>query len=329
MAETQFDHLARSLSPTMHPPRRLGDSTRLLDVAPDVACLQLSIVNLFLVGDANEWVLVDAGLWNSAQSIVIAAEERFGRDHPPRAIVLTHGHFDHIGALETLLERWPVPVYAHRLEMPYLNGRSSYPPPDPAVGGGAMAYMSWIFPRGPIDIRSNLRELPADGTVPPLPGWKWLHTPGHAPGHVSLWRESDRLLIAGDAVVTTQQESVIAALTQYAKVWRPPAYYTTDWPAARASAERLAALEPEILATGHGLPMYGGEMRRQLHELATHWELYAPWFGRYVQSPAVCDERGVVSVPPPVVSPQLVMLAGIAAGLLVGGLMLSRSNARY
>ena len=66
----------------------------------------------------------------------------FGHGNRPAAILLTHGHFDHVGALKTLAEEWDVPVYAHTLELPYLTGRSSYPPPDPSVGGGAMAAMS-------------------------------------------------------------------------------------------------------------------------------------------------------------------------------------------
>src|SRR5919107_1012291 len=60
----------------------------------------------------------------------------------PAAVVLTHGHFDHVGSLEALLEAWDVPIYAHPLERPYLTGVSPYPPPDPLVGGGMMAFAS-------------------------------------------------------------------------------------------------------------------------------------------------------------------------------------------
>jgi glyoxylase-like metal-dependent hydrolase (beta-lactamase superfamily II) len=76
----------------------------------------------------------------TASGILSAAQARFGESGRPSAIVLTHGHFDHVGPLETLAAEWDVPVYAHPLEHPYLNGTTSYPPPDPTVGGGLMAW---------------------------------------------------------------------------------------------------------------------------------------------------------------------------------------------
>src|ERR1700710_183150 len=75
----------------------------------------------------------------------------------PSAIVLTHGHFDHVGPLETLAKEWDVPIYAHKLEHPYLNGTKSYPPPDPTVGGGLMSLLSPLYPRKPGDVSERLR----------------------------------------------------------------------------------------------------------------------------------------------------------------------------
>jgi glyoxylase-like metal-dependent hydrolase (beta-lactamase superfamily II) len=233
---------------------------------------------------------------------------------------MTHGHFDHVGALRELAEAWDVPIWAHELELPYLTGLSSYPPPDPTVGGGAMAALSFLYPRGPIDLGERVRALPADGTVPGMPGWRWIHTPGHTAGHVSFFRDEDRTLIAGDAFVTTKQESAIAVLTQRPVVSRPPAYYTPDWEAARRSVERLDALKPEVAATGHGVPLRGESMRRALDSLAENFRRSAvPEHGRYVGHPAITDARGVVSVPPPVVSPLKAALALLGAMVLVGG----------
>jgi glyoxylase-like metal-dependent hydrolase (beta-lactamase superfamily II) len=143
-------------------------------------------------------VLIDAGLHGSAERIVHAAEELFGQGSRPAAIVLTHGHFDHVGALRDLALLWDVPIYAHELELPYLDGRSAYPPPDPTVGGGVMAALSRLYPRGPIDVRDWLRTLPADGAVPGMAGWRWIHTPGHTPGS-QCFHVAERL-VSGDTL---------------------------------------------------------------------------------------------------------------------------------
>jgi glyoxylase-like metal-dependent hydrolase (beta-lactamase superfamily II) len=299
-------------------------------ISEDVAYLRTVFVNLFFYGrpgaPGGSWVLIDAGLPGSAPWILAATEERFGRWAPPAAIVLTHGHFDHVGALHSLLEKWDVPVYAHPLELPYLTGRSAYPPPDPTVGGGAMAAMSRFYPRGPYNFAGKIRPLPVDGSVPAMPGWRWIHTPGHTPGHISLYRESDRTLIAGDAFVTTKQESAIAALTYPAEIHGPPAYYTPDWVSARRSVEALAALQPWRIATGHGPPMEGAQMLQALQQLARDFDRQAvPRRGRYVREPAVMDERGVVTVPPAAPDPLPRILLGVGLALLAGA-MLRRSG---
>ena len=189
-----------------------ADSEGVMVLAPDLAYRRLGIVNIVLAGaPGGEWVLIDTGLPGTQRVIEDAIESRFGAGARPSAIVMTHGHFDHVGLLETLAARWDVPVYAHPHELPYLNGTSSYPPPDPHVGGGLMSRLSPLFPRSPVDVRRRLHALPEDGSVPFMPGWRWIHTPGHSAGHVSFWRQSDRGLIAGDAFVTTAQESVYAA----------------------------------------------------------------------------------------------------------------------
>ncbi|WP_368411364.1 MBL fold metallo-hydrolase [Paludisphaera mucosa] len=292
-------------------------------VAEGLAFLRTGIVNVFLVGrpgagDRN-WVLVDAGLPGWADSIADAAARRFGERARPAAIVLTHGHFDHVGALETLADRWDAPIYAHAMELPYLTGRSAYPPPDPTVGGGAMATLSWLYPRGPIDLGDRVHPLPEDGTVPGLPGWRWVATPGHTPGHVSFFRDADRALIAGDAFVTTRQESALAMMAQRREIHGPPKYYTCDWEAARRSVEALAALDPETAGTGHGEPLSGEVLRVGLQALARDFDRAAvPTYGRYVGRPARADATGVVSVPRDVPHPLLRLGAGFAVGFALG-----------
>jgi glyoxylase-like metal-dependent hydrolase (beta-lactamase superfamily II) len=248
-------------------------------LVPDVAYKQLMIVNVMFVGrsgcgDGN-WVLIDAGVLGSAKAIKATARSRFGQSGRPAAIILTHGHFDHVGCVETLAAEWDVPVYAHPAEHPFLNGTTSYADPDSSVGGGLLAALSPLFPTSPVNLTGRLRALPVDHSVPHMPGWRWIFTPGHSPGHISLWRESDAVLIAGDAFVTTKQESIYASITQAPEMHGPPAYFTPDWESAKQSVVSLALLTPEIVVTGHGAAMHGPVMRAALNDLAEHFDTLA------------------------------------------------------
>ncbi len=256
-------------------------------LAPDVWTMTILMVNLCLVGYPHDrskgWVLVDAGIADSTHRILEAASERFGSSQKPQAIILTHGHFDHVGAVKELADQWDVPVYAHASELPYLTGQLDYPPADPSVGGGLMARISSLYPRQAIDLGNRVKPLPSDGTIPFMAGWRWIHTPGHTPGHVSLFRDEDGVLIAGDAFTTVKQESAWAVLTQEKEIHGPPAYFTTNWQKAWRSVEKLRALYPKVVITGHGQPMYGDNLSEQLDALAKNFdELAIPDQGRYV-----------------------------------------------
>jgi glyoxylase-like metal-dependent hydrolase (beta-lactamase superfamily II) len=185
-----------------------------------------------------------------------------------------------------------------------------------------MAALSRFYPRGPFDFSAWIRPLPDDGSVPAMDGWRWIHTPGHTPGHVALFRETDRTLIAGDAFVTTRQESAMAAITYEPEIHGPPAYFTPDWESARRSVQRLADLRPWRVITGHGFPLEGEEMQEGLRRLARDFDRIAvPRRGRYVRQPAVADESGVVALPPPVPDPLPWILLGAGVALLAGAVL--------
>ncbi len=288
------------------------------EVAPGVARLGIAFVNAYFVeGPGEAWVLVDTGLPGAAPYVRRAAEQRFG-GRAPEAIALTHGHFDHAGSAQKLADAWDVPIYAHEAELPYLTGRSDYPPKDPTMGG-AIAFLARFFPDSGYDFGDRVQALPEDGSVPGLgEDWRWIHTPGHTPGHVSFYRREDGLLLAGDAFCTMDLDSWAAQVTQRREISRPPSPFTPDWEAARRSVERLADLSPEMVAAGHGLPITEGDVAAALHHFARHFR--PPAHGRYVGHPIRADEdEGVTHVPPPAPDPlPKQILGGALAAFLAG-----------
>lgn len=254
------------------------------NIAEGVKGLRIIFTNVFGIrGSGTGWVLVDAGLPGSGGRIRSWAQEQFGREKP-QAVLLTHGHFDHTGALEDLTAHWgEVPIFAHEREMPYLTGQTSYPPPDPGVGGGLMALMSPLYPRSPKNLGDRVRPFAEGERIPELSEWRWIETPGHTPGHTSFFREMDGTLLVGDAFCTTRAESFYqAAIDQQPQLSAPPAYYTPDWDQARESVRKLAALSPTVIAPGHGHAMQGSDIAAALQRFADNFDRLArPTHGKY------------------------------------------------
>lgn len=246
-----------------------------------------------------------------------AAEGRFGGGARPEAILLTHGHFDHAGAARQLAEAWDVPIYAHALELPYLTGRSSFPPPDPTIGG-AIAFLSRFMPSGAYDFGARVRPLPEKG-IPGMSDWEWIATPGHSPGHVSFFRGSDRVLLAGDAFATMDMDSWTGLVTGEQVLARAGAPFNSDWEATGASVGQLAHLRPKVVGCGHGIPISAADLPEQLEKFAVRFR--PPPRGRYVRRAARTDHSGIVSLPRapfdpvPFTTVASLLLLGIALGV--------------
>lgn len=237
-------------------------------VLPDICMLDMRVVNAFIISlGRDKWILVDTGLENSETFIIKSAEDAFGKDTRPEAIVLTHGHFDHVGSLKALTSHWKVNAYIHENELPYITGRKDYPLPNDEISKGFIAAISDDFPHTAIDIDGYASPL-ADGSVPFAQGWRWVFTPGHSQGHVSLFRDSDRTLIAGDAISTVKQESLWSVMTQKKTVASPPSYLTEDFDKASESIETLMRLCPQLVLPSHGRPVSGSDLKNNLHQTA-------------------------------------------------------------
>jgi hydroxyacylglutathione hydrolase len=189
-------------------------------------------INVYLV----EEVLVDAGTRHAGRRIL---RQLKGVDVSAHA--LTHAHPDHQGSSKEVCEMLGIPFWvgardADAAERPELILERQ---PDHPIN--RFSFKALAGPGRRVD-----REL-AEGDE--VAGFRVLDTPGHSAGHMALWRESDRVLIAGD--VLSSQDS----LTAIRGMHEPRPFFTPDVSRNRESARRLAALEPALTLFGHGPPL--------------------------------------------------------------------------
>ncbi len=272
--------------------------SRELDFPPtpqDVHCLTLSgMVNVYLVEHSAGWALIDTGCGFHARAILRAAVERFG-ETPPTGIFLTHGHMDHAGSAKALADHWDVKIYASERELSFLTGKCDYPPGDPGVGGpgGLFARIPGLARTKGFDLGERINPLPTPHS--PLPGWQAIPLPGHTPGQVGYWRESDRTLLVGDALTTREINSWMHLLRGEGKIGMPPASFTLDWFDVRRSVIKIGELNPAYLGAGHGQPLAGDELKRKLHSFLEYATIARK--GRYVAQPVRQSSDGTLEIP--------------------------------
>jgi glyoxylase-like metal-dependent hydrolase (beta-lactamase superfamily II) len=135
--------------------------------------------------------------------------------------------------------------------------------------------------------------------------------------------ESNGVLLAGDALATMDLDSWSAYLTRRRAFNRPSPPFTSDWAATRDSIERLARLEPAVVAAGHGLPVSGEGVAEELRRFVEGFT--PPGRGRYVGNPPSAGEKGIEWLPPPVPDPYA---RGVMAGTAMGAGALLLASAR-
>jgi glyoxylase-like metal-dependent hydrolase (beta-lactamase superfamily II) len=188
-------------------------------------------INAYLLED----VLVDARTKWAARRLLRGLEGR-----PLAAHALTHVHPDHQGASARVCRERDVPFWVPAGERaPAESGDVAGNMPPSLVA--RLQQLVWVGPGHPVD-----REL-QEGDV--VGGFEVVATPGHSPGHVSYWRESDGTLVVGDVLRN------VDFVTTRPGLGEPPALFTSDPARNRASARRLADLEPDLALFGHGPPL--------------------------------------------------------------------------
>ncbi|CAN5126213.1 hypothetical protein BH09BAC2_BH09BAC2_18710 [soil metagenome] len=265
-------------------------------IAPGVWGMSYFFTNIFMIlnpFDGN-WVLVDTGYKRTAAKIKKMAAQLFGYGHMPSAIILTHAHFDHSGGLHELCNDWKVPVYAHADELCFLVNNASYPPPDLTLAGGIFSLVPGLFPCNGMELK-GVSKIPLNG-IPGLPQWNYINTPGHSPGHISLYRESDGVLLAGDALCNVNRHSLIG-LFKKNTLSGPSKFFTYNWHLAKQSIKKLAHLRPAIIASSHGKPLKGNRTISELNSLLKNFNNKAvPVNGVYTKDPAVINKSGIIYV---------------------------------
>lgn len=261
------------------------------EIAPGVYCVEVGKgimrSNVYFVRSGSSWALIDTASANCDRVIQEAAESLFGANTPPAAILLTHDHPDHAGSTLPLARRWGCVVYVHPDELPlvtmdsstYLSTVKKYANP---LDTWVILPLLRLMPRRRESMLSEssfkdvVRAFDPDTGVPGLPDWEYIPTPGHTPGHVAFFRPGDRVLIAGDAVLAVNLNSLWGFLLwgirrNKQRLSGPPWYSTWSWRAAKESVAPLARLEPRVLACGHGLPMSGSGTAPELRAFADHF----------------------------------------------------------
>jgi hydroxyacylglutathione hydrolase len=189
-------------------------------------------INVYLVGD----VLIDAGTRQAEGRIVRQLEGRTLSAH-----ALTHAHPDHQGSSHAICERFDIPLWCGESDVPAMETPGAIVNPKAPAWLNHVQARFWTGPPHPVARALHEGDEVAGFTV--------LETPGHSVGHVSFWRESDRVLIVGDVLGNMH------FITGMPGLHTPPDLFTPDPARNRDSARRLAALEPALACFGHGAPL--------------------------------------------------------------------------
>jgi len=194
----------------------------------------MQLINLYLVDDT----LIDAGIRSDKKKILKALNGHTIKQH-----ALTHVHPDHQGASHEVCEALDIPLWCSEIEITAMEtGNMDSQIPSNLIT--TVQNQFWTGAAHPVE--KGLKEGDRVGS------FTVIETPGHSPGHISFWRERDRVLIAGDVAHN------INFLTLQTELGEPPDMFTMDSELNRQSLRKLADLNPAIVLFGHGKPLLDG-----------------------------------------------------------------------
>ncbi|MFP3467475.1 MBL fold metallo-hydrolase [Leifsonia sp. SIMBA_070] len=244
---------------TLTPDRRRGAPRLTPEVVPGVHRLEHAFTNCYLLVDGDNWTLVDAAFPNTWGPLIRAAHELNLRMRDLQGIVLTHGHFDHVGFAERAVEELGVPVYVHAGDKelaahPYSYKREHTPFVYPLIYPRSAGPVVSMVRAGALNVRGvhDISELPGSGTLD-MPGRpEVVFTPGHTFGHCGLLLRDREALLSGDAIVTLDPYKGIPGAQIIAGA------ATADSDQALRSLDAIVATGARVLLPGHGDPWRDG-----------------------------------------------------------------------
>lgn len=216
-------------------------------------------MNVYFLEDGDGVVQFDAGSKAMTRSARRAAERLGGL----KRVVLGHAHADHRGTAPSM----GAPVFCHPDEVADAESDASIVP-YMDLSQLPVAPVRWIYPLllrrwdgGPVKIAGTVEE--GDEVAA---GFRVLHFPGHAPGLIGLWRESDRVALVSDVVYFV--DSTRLGPLPHGEASVPHPAWGWDHAKAKESVRRLAALEPRLVGAGHAEPLRGPNLREVLERAA-------------------------------------------------------------
>jgi hydroxyacylglutathione hydrolase len=215
-------------------------------------------MNVYFIEDGDGVVQFDAGTKSMRKKAAAAAQELGGL----KRIVLGHAHADHRGTAPYL----GAPVFCHPDEVADAEGDKAVTPYF-NLSLLPVAPVRWIYPT--LLRRWDGGAVKVNGTVSEgdeVAGFKVLHFPGHAPGLIGLWRESDRVALVSDVVYLVDSTRLKPLPHGEASVPHPA--FSWNHQEAKRSLRRLAELEPLVVGAGHEAPLRGKDLRPVLEAAA-------------------------------------------------------------